>query len=206
MSSPDDLFSELYDHFAMAVRDANSGQFRERRSPATEEEIAATEHVMGRRLPEDVKALLRVHNGGFLFDGFEWYGCSLNRDRTANWVGSQDLDRDIVFNEWDLDPNEYYVPQPGFWSLANSEGNRAILYETSGDVEGRLPILSYESAVTAGAPSLEQLVRYHIRRAELGWVGPDPSWACEPVRPTLAEAIELCDEYGIVVERATMPL
>ncbi|HET8930100.1 MAG TPA: SMI1/KNR4 family protein, partial [Acidimicrobiales bacterium] len=42
--------------------------------PVTDDQVRATEQALGHALPDDLVEMYSVHNGGHVFNGFEWLG------------------------------------------------------------------------------------------------------------------------------------
>ena len=166
--SSNELFGDLYSRFRIAVEAHSRSRFPlSIAPPVSDAEIKGTEAEIG-VLPQDIKALLNIHNGGYLFDNYRWLSCSTIPE--VNERTRQELD-DLVstFNPTDPDyiqHTDYNLSDCLILAAAPSE---CLLYENSPNV-GRIAFLSLAEGLSRGAPSLEILVRAYVYLAEEGCI------------------------------------
>lgn len=141
--------------------------------PATKAEIAATEEALGYEVPEDLKEVLSRHNGGSIFDAYEWIGCFVDDRKGLSWF--RDFLRGVL-NE--IRGYATLDPEPGRRTLyVATIGQVGILYDpdSSGHQILLLDVVAGRQ-VTPLAADLSALVDYYLALAEAGLVETGTNW------------------------------
>jgi hypothetical protein len=183
------VIRDLYEQLEQALADRSGGLHLDLPAPATEEELAAAEQLLGIPLPADLRALLQVHDGGFVIGNMEWLSVA-----PAPWtiVEATSLWRDLLLVD-DFDPSRLgYVPQPDFLIVADGS-HRGLGYEVSGPTPGSIfyAVLDSTPQVVPVSPSLEAYLRLHVRLAELGYVHLE--------RDADESVVDVFDELGVSI-------
>lgn len=160
------------------------------RPPATDAEIDGTQAGLGYELPQDLVELLRVHNGGRIFDAHEWIPATRDpEDGIGAWRQiSQTLITGQLLPAGQLD----LVPGPRTLCVAVSS-QVEILYDLD-DKPGRLLYLDTLSgpAVIPLARSLVALLDCFLALANHGYLTLDG-----PSNPHLNGPMdEICDVFA----------
>lgn len=141
--------------------------------PATEAEITATEEALGYEVPEDLKEVLSLHNGGSIFDVYEWIGCFADNRKGLSWwrdhlQGVLNEIRGYATLDPDPGPRTLYIAtigQVGCLYDLGSSGHQILLLDV---VAGR--------QVKPLAADLSALVDYYLALAEAGVVETGTKW------------------------------
>jgi cell wall assembly regulator SMI1 len=140
--------------------------------PVAASQLASTEAAVGFELPADLRALLEIHNGGRLFDGDDWAGCSVP---PAPGLASV-TERFRAFVASDLLPEGQLerVPSPRTLHLTGT-AQVGLLYDLDSD-PGRLLYLDVlaRPAVIPLCRDLATLMDCYISLAEAGLYTVEP--------------------------------
>lgn len=138
------------------------------RPPATPDKLASADAALGFAVPDDLRELLSVHDGGFLLDSHEWLGVGEGADgplvSASRWLGE--------FAAGELEEHQRGRPFPGPRTLYVAAGAQVgILYDMD-DMAGRLLYFDVQSrpAVAPLCSSLLTLLDCYIALAERGFV------------------------------------
>ena len=164
-------FDELVDRWRAAVEAESEHQLPPLNPPATDEDFVEVETALGRRMPEEIRELWSVTNGGLsLFDS-EFLPLSRFVEATAMTKESWEA----ALGEFISDDSPYGlrpgdVPQGEYVVFANG----MFVVELDGPAEGRVLWIDLtfgsEPAWRAIAPTIESLARFWVEVAEAGLI------------------------------------
>jgi hypothetical protein len=199
-------FAELAERFRRGVEGASDAELPPLRPPASTTAIAAAEVELGFRLPDDIRELWSVADGGLVFGReFLWVEQFGEFTRTAMDSWEEALDEFISEDSpFGLRPGD--VPQGGFVLIGG--GYDAVIWaqEVDGPQTGRIVRfdMSYmsEPAWRTYAPSLEAILRFYVDLAEEGHFELQYNEVSKRARPFLrkdrrAEALEIEARHGV---------
>lgn len=134
--------------------------------PATAEGISNVESWLGRPLPEDLRDLLAIHDGGTLAGIHPWMGCSFS---SHGLIAATEYFRESILSLADVEPEAFdLVPGPDTL-VVTATGQRMILYDLD-DRPGRLLFVHtlFSPVVVPLASSLERYFTAWAAVAEAG--------------------------------------
>ena len=184
-----DELTDLYERFRGLVRWPEGSPWL--RAPAARSEIEFVEHELGYALPDDLKAMLRIHNGGRLLDAEEWLPCVANRD--AGLLAYKQILDGVLAELESAQLLAGVVPGPRTLQVT-AASQVGVLYDLD-EQPGRLLYLEVTSdpPVVPLARSLTVLLDAYVAMAEAGFVrvdaglGPRVEGPPDQVRQIFAE-------------------
>ncbi len=133
--------------------------------PMTNDLILASEQALGHRIPDDLLELYRVHNGGQIFDYFDWVPIS---DRNESRYSLDHFDLDWFVTE-EVAEHAAFMPGPRTLGVASAP-HRMILYDMD-EQPGRLLYLEIvaDNTLVPLCRSLRAFAEYHLALAHGGY-------------------------------------
>lgn len=136
--------------------------------PVTESALDRTAQLLRQPIPEELAELLRVENGGFLFDSFQWASCS-DGDDSVLFQLTHYLRTDLRAI-WKDDPTLVdRIPGQECLYVATA-GQVGVLYDPSCSAKVQLLDVISRPAIVPLAPSLSDLVACYLALLEAGLI------------------------------------
>ncbi len=163
---------ELEERFRLAVEAESDLRLEPLRPPASETAIAAAEAELGFRLPDDIRELWSVANGGLIFGReFLWVEQFGEFTQMARESWEEALD-EFIDDDSPSGGRPGDVPQGAYVLIGGGYDTVIWAREVDGPQAGRVlrfdTSFMSEPAWRAYAPSLEALLRFYVDLAEEG--------------------------------------
>lgn len=136
--------------------------------PVTEGALDHTAQLLGQPIPDELVELLRVENGGFLFDSLQWASCS-NGDDSLLFQLTRYLRTDLRAIWQDDSTLVDRIPGEECLYVA-SAGQVGVLYDPSCTSKVQLLDVMSRPAIVPLAPSLSDLVACYLALLEAGLI------------------------------------